>query len=74
MSLELKVMQSFNHSVEVIKNSLISEIQSAAVKGEIQLTNENFAYLTRLIGRVVEQAGRNSMRQMQSACAPAKEK
>lgn len=66
-SLESDVMRSFVLACEVIKSTVVNNIQASAARGDFELTNDAFAKITQLVGESVDQAARNSARQMQSA-------
>ncbi|MHA2020504.1 MAG: hypothetical protein ACW96N_02240 [Candidatus Thorarchaeota archaeon] len=66
-SLESSVMQSFALSCEVIKDTVVNNIHAAAARGDFELTNDAFAKIDALVKASVDQAARNSARQMQSA-------
>lgn len=73
-SLEGDVMRSFALVIEVIKDQVMSEVQSAAVKNKIltegMSPSDNLRALDPIIRSAVDQAGRNAMRQMQSSLKP----
>jgi len=73
-SLEGDVMRSFALVLEVIKDQVMADVQSAAVKNKV-LTGDmdasaNLKTLDPIIRAAVDQAGRNAMRQMQSSLKP----
>ena len=67
MSKELDVMRSFALACEVIKETVIQNVQSSALRGDLKITKEDFAKLNSLIRESIDQAARNSSKQLQSA-------
>lgn len=68
-SLESDVMKGYFLASEVIKDSVVSDIQQAALTGDVPLTKEQFAKVTRIVRAAVERAAINSAKQIQSAIA-----
>lgn len=73
-SLEGDVMRSFALVLEVIKDQVMADVQSAAVKNKVLAegmdASSNLKTLDPIIRSAVDQAGRNAMRQMQSSLKP----
>lgn len=68
-SIELKVMQSYKLCCDMMKNALVGAIQDAARKGEIQITHDTLHHLSDVVQKTIDEAVRNTSRQMQSACS-----
>jgi|TARA_R110002126_G_scaffold793_5_gene4983 hypothetical protein len=66
-NLERDVMRSYAMACDVIKDTVINNIQSAAARGDFELTNDAFRKIDSLVRSSVDQAARNAARQLQSA-------
>jgi len=69
-SLESDVMQSFALACDVIKDVVMHNVQTSAVRGDVAIDGENLKKLDKLVRASVDQACRNSARQLQSALMP----
>ena len=66
-SLESDVMRSLFLVADVVKETVVSNIQASAARGDFELTNDAFEKINRLVRVSVDQAVSNGSRQMQSA-------
>lgn len=65
-NLESDVMRSMSLVCEVIKDTVVTNIQAAAARGDFELTNDSFEKINRLVRLSVDQAAQNSSRQLQA--------
>jgi hypothetical protein len=66
MSLESKIMRSFNICCNSIKDKVFSDIVEAASQGAVSLSREDLAKIKKIVDRSVDYTAMNSSKQMQS--------
>lgn len=66
MSLELKVNTSFKHSIDFVKDRVISNLVEARSRGMFKLNDREFEALCNLVNMSFDQAGSGAFKQIES--------
>lgn len=66
MSLELKVNTSFKHSIDFVKDRVISNLVEARGKGMFKVSDREFESLCNLVNMSFDQAGSGTYKQLDS--------
>ena len=66
MSLELKVNTSFKHSIDFVKDRVVSNIVEARTRGMFKLNDREFEALCNIVNMSFEQAGSGAFKQIDS--------
>ena len=64
MSLELKVNTSFKHSIDFVKDRVVSNIVEARTRGMFKLNDREFESLCNIVNMSFEQAGSGAFKQI----------
>ena len=64
MSLELKVNTSFKHSIDFVKDRVVSNIVEARTRGMFKLNDREFEALCNIVNMSFEQAGSGAFKQI----------